>query len=228
MRARRSVIVLGLALGATVTSAGWTGPASAADLQPSHLETVASPPGVVGTESGPQLSIAIDDGHTSTAAGDSLTYAIVVKNLSSSAADGLHVTQTMPAGLTYVSADAGGALQGDKVSWNLTIGGSGEATLHTTASLGSTPSEVLRLAPVACASASVDGPPIVCASHSDQLPAGAAADSAKQAAPAAAESASSRPGWVFGITALLVIVAIAALGAAVVRRRRSEPSSPTS
>jgi uncharacterized repeat protein (TIGR01451 family) len=49
----------------------------------------------------PQLSIAVDNGHTSTTAGETLDSAITIRNLGSTEVIDLMVTQTMPAGLVF-------------------------------------------------------------------------------------------------------------------------------
>jgi uncharacterized repeat protein (TIGR01451 family) len=164
------------------------------------------------TKPAPQLSIAIDNGRTSAAAGDTLDYAITIRNLGTADVVGLTVTQSMPTGLSLEAADSAGTEQAGGVSWTMDLATAGEAVLHSSMTVTDTPPELLRLATVACASMSVTGPPIVCAAHSDQLPAGASA--------AAAAAAASSPGllrWyvVGGIAVVLVAVSVVVL----VRRR---------
>ena len=171
------------------------------------------------TEPAPQLSIAVDNGRTSAAAGDTLDYAITIRNLGTTDVAGLTVTQSMPAGLSLKSADSAGTEQAGGVGWTIDLAAAGEAVLHSTMAVTDTPPELLRLATVACASMSAGGPPIVCASHSDQLPAGASAEAA--AAAAAAPSSGLLQWYVAGgIAVVLVAVSVVV----VVVRRRTAPA----
>jgi len=171
-----------------------------------------------GTVPAPQLSIAIDDGQTTAAGGDSLTYTISVKNLGTTPVDGLQVTQTMPAGLTFVSADGGGSVDAAGVRWTVDLGAAGDVTLHTTTTVSSPPTDVLRLASVACASTDAAGPPIVCASHSDLLPAGAAELEAAGAPGPTSSASSGRPWYLGGVIVAVVVVGVGALLVALRRR----------
>jgi uncharacterized repeat protein (TIGR01451 family) len=128
----------------------------------------------------PQLSIAIDDGATTAKVGDTMHYTIVVKDLGAEAVSGLRVTQSLPPGLTFVSADAGGVPDHAQVQWRVNLKSSRAVTLRTIMRVKATPGTLLRLASVACAR-TAGSTPIVCATHSDQLPAGAAAEAARNA-----------------------------------------------
>src|SRR5664279_5692555 len=75
----------------------------------------------VGAPAGPQLSIAVDNGHTSAAVGDAFTYTITVANLGTTDIPGLFMTQTVPTGLTFGSADSGGTAESDTVTWNVDL-----------------------------------------------------------------------------------------------------------
>jgi len=167
----------------------------------------------------PQLSIAVDNGRTSTRPGDKLTYSIVVSNLGTTTIKGLRVTQSVPAGLKLVTTDPAGVAKAGSVSWRLDLRATAKATIHTTMTVTNTPAELLRLATVACASLSAGKTPIVCASHSDQLPAGAAAEASKRTA-SQPGSSSGRVGWSVG-GGLVLVAGVAAL---VARRRRSARS----
>jgi uncharacterized repeat protein (TIGR01451 family) len=130
------------------------------------------------TPSAPQLSIAVDNGQTSAAVGDRLSYTVTVRNLGSAPVRGVRVSQTMPPGLRFESAGSRGVAKAGTVNWTLNLKATGSTTLHTSGTVTKTPAELLRLATVACVRLSDKGPPTVCASHSDQLPAGAAAEAA--------------------------------------------------
>ncbi len=186
---RAACVVAGVALAALLTAApaGATGTGAAPKAAPAA----------------PQLSIAVDDGRTSTTAGETLEYAITIRNLGTAGVRDLQVTQTLPAGLSLEKADAAGSQRAGSVGWTLDLAAAGNVVVHSTTKVSDTPPELLRLATVACASMSAGGPPIVCASHSDQLPAGATAE-------AAARAPSIGPAWwyVAGGIGLLAAVAL--------------------
>ena len=172
----------------------------------------------------PQLSITVDNGRTSTTAGDTLDSAVTIRNLGSSAVTGLLVTQTVPAGLVFGSADTDGVAGPEGISWTMDLAPTAETVVRSTMTVSDTPPELLRMATVVCAALSSDGPPIVCASDSDQLPAGAAAEAAvaaeESASASSASSASSavQLGWYVAGGAALAVAAVAVL--LLVRRRR--------
>jgi uncharacterized repeat protein (TIGR01451 family) len=166
---------------------------------------------------GPQLSVAIDDGQSSAAVDDELTYAITVQNLGDAPVDGLVVTQTRPDGLAFGSADAAGADRDGFVRWVVDVPATGKVVVHSTMTVTKTPKTLLRIASVACAAESADAAPLVCATDSDQLPAGASATTADEPGHHRDGPSSDTP-WALAGAAAAVAVAIAAL---VVRRRRS-------
>lgn len=130
----------------------------------------------------PRLSISVDNGRTAAQEGDRLTYTVTVRNLGTAGARNLHLTQSLPPGLKFVSTDGHGAARHGQIVWSANVGVGKDVTFHTTAKVQDTPDDLLRLATVACASTGADSKPIVCATHSDQLPAGAAAaEAARQA-----------------------------------------------
>lgn len=163
----------------------------------------------------PQLSISVDNGRTTAAEGDTLDYTVTVRNLVATEVRGLTVRQTMPVGLELTSAEPGHTVESGAVSWGLDLQAGGEATFRSTLTVKDTPPDLLRLATVACASISTDGPPIVCATHSDQLPAGAAAE-ADRAVQNPDASTGSDGWWYAAGGGVLVIVALATL---ILRRR---------
>jgi uncharacterized repeat protein (TIGR01451 family) len=124
----------------------------------------------------PQLSISIDNATSSVQPGDELTYSVTIKNLGPEPVESLVVTQSLPPGLVFESADSQGTSTTELVTWTLTLEANSEAVLTSTTTVGTTPETLLRLASVACARTSTDGPPVVCATDSDQLPAGAATE----------------------------------------------------
>jgi uncharacterized repeat protein (TIGR01451 family) len=169
---------------------------------------------VAAPRTAPQLSIAVDDHQTSASEGDTLGYAIIVKNLGGQRVSGLHVSQTVPAGLVLRRADAQGVAGHRQVSWRVTLAPGSTKTLHTTMEVQATPKDLLRLASVACAGVTSNRP-IVCATHSDQLPAGAVA---ARAVTRASGSSHVRTIWMGGGLAGLLIAA-GGVVALVVRRR---------
>ncbi len=174
-------------------------------------------PTPVPTPTGPQLSIAIDDGRPSARDGDRLTYVITVRNLGAAAAPGLAVSQSIPSGLTVSSADHGGTVHGGQIMWTVTVKPGETAKLTSIGTLGATGPQLLRLASVACAAPRAGQRATVCATDSDLLPAGAAATAPRRPASA------SRLPWVISGAVAAVLVTAAAF---VVIRRRRKPLAP--
>lgn len=166
----------------------------------------------------PQLSIAVDNGVQATDKGDKLTYAVTVTNLGSDKIEDLVVTQTVPVGSTFVSADSDGAHAKQAVSWELNLKATKKVVLHTSLKVASTPDSLLRLATVVCAQVTTKGTPIVCASDSDLLPAGAAAElTAVRVDPASWGQVVTDRRWWFGGAGLVGVIAA---GAVLLPRRR--------
>lgn len=163
----------------------------------------------------PQLAIAVDDGRTSATAGDEPSYAITVRNLGTTDADELRISQTVPTGLSLISADHEGAVAPAQVTWMVNLKQGERITLTTVGRVGPTDAELLRLAVVACATAKDGSRPLVCATDSDLLPAGAAAR---------APASSSRLPWY--AAALAALLAVVGLTAFVVWRSRRRPGPP--
>ena len=201
---------------------------TAASADPAITESAIADPVVAAVGQAPvspQLSIAIDNGRTSTTIGDILDYVITVQNLGTADVDGLFIAQSVPSGLDFGTADAGGTADASDITWNLDLKASTTATFHTTMTVTATPAELLRLASVVCASSSADGPPIVCAAHSDQLPAGAAAEAAATAlAGDATTPASGISSWWYLGGGIGLVVVVAALAVLLVRRRAASPT----
>jgi uncharacterized repeat protein (TIGR01451 family) len=124
------------------------------------------------TSPDPRLSITIDDGRTTAAAGTRLTYTITVGNLGTTDITGLAVTQSMPPGLELESADSLGGAHAGHVAWSVNVQATATTAVHSTMAVYETPPDLALLASVACASAAEGRRPIVCATHSDRLPAG--------------------------------------------------------
>ncbi|AWS40597.1 DUF11 domain-containing protein [Streptosporangium sp. 'caverna'] len=164
----------------------------------------------------PRLSISVDNGRTAAQEGDRLTYTVTVRNIGTAGARNLHLTQSLPPGLKFVSTDGHGAVRHGQIVWSADVRAGKDVTFHTTAKVQDTPDQLLRLATVACASTGADAKPIVCATHSDELPAGAAA---AEAARLAANPATGTLRYVLmGIGLLIVAVA----GTLVARRARRQ------
>jgi uncharacterized repeat protein (TIGR01451 family) len=95
---------------------------------PLDISVLGSPSGVAITPT-PYFVIEKIAQPAPVAAGGTLVYTINFENRGSAHATGVTVTDTVPAGLTFVSATAGGAPSGGNVVWNigdLGIGGVGE------------------------------------------------------------------------------------------------------
>ncbi len=199
----------------------------------SAQSTSATPNAAPAATSGPQLSIAVDNGRKSAAFGESLKYVLTITNLGSVEVKGLRVTQSVPGGLTLVEADGGGRLKSGSIGWNVDLKAARAVTFHVTMRVSATPKDLLRVATVACASLPAGPAPIVCASHSDRLPAGAAAAAA--AASSVAVSGAGNPdvalasgprasGWHRTVWLLIPAVIIVLFVAVFIQRRRRSAS----
>jgi uncharacterized repeat protein (TIGR01451 family) len=176
----------------------------------------------------PQLNISIDNGQTSVDIDDELVYTVTVRNVGTAAVAALEVTQTVPPGLRFESADGEGLEEGGAVRWVVDLPPDGEATLHSTLTVTTTPDELLRLATTACAGPSDAERPLVCATHSDELPAGARA-AALDAEPAPDDPSSGRRAWLVagvGVAAVLAVLVVVLRGRRVARARRRAHARP--
>ncbi|HUK67817.1 MAG TPA: DUF11 domain-containing protein [Streptosporangiaceae bacterium] len=172
---------------------------------------------------GPGLSIGVDDGRQFAKPGDLLTYTVKIQNIGSTNARGLDVVQTLPAGMTLISASKHGAAQAGQVRWQLNLPAGHADTFGVIGKVGHTPSQLLRLATIACASTGTGVKPLVCAAHSDELPAGAAAAAdARDAAGAAADSRGI--GFLLPTGVTLLLAAAAITGWLFLRRRARRAS----
>lgn len=200
-----------------------------ADSVPSEATSVDSDPTAVATPdvadaldpAMPQLSVTIDNGRASADVGDRLDYTVTVQNLGTADMSGLVVRQTQPAALQIESADADGAKEPGQVTWTVDLGRGETKTFHSTMTVESTPSELLRLASVACVSPSKEAPPLVCATHSDQLPAGAAAEADQAAMAQTSVPTEQNRMWWYVAGAIVVVIVAAVLVVVMIRRRRN-------
>ena len=129
----------------------------------------------------PALTISVSDGRTAANPGDQLTYLVSVRDGGTVSAQHLKITQTLSAGLDFLSASPHGKAASGLVTWSAGIPAGGTKTFRVMARVTRTPARLLRLAAVACASAEGSSRPLVCAAHLDRLPVATAA-SASQAA----------------------------------------------
>jgi uncharacterized repeat protein (TIGR01451 family) len=195
------------------------GAAPAGQASKAGTTTTLAAPRATAARQATQLSIAISNGRKRVKAGDSITYTVSVTNQGTAAVKRLRVVQSVPPGLTFRSADQDGTADRSGVHWDVDLKVAGKVTRRSTMTVTKTPSQLLRLATVACASMSIKAPPIVCAADSDVLPAGAAAQAAapkpKHATVAAASSSSSKRPLVM----LVALLVLAIAGTLLIRRR---------
>ena len=170
----------------------------------------ASPP------AGPGLSISVTDGRTAVKPGDQLTYRVSVKDGGTLSAPSLKITQTLPAGLKFLSASRHGVAANGQVAWFTGIPAGGAETFSVVTRVTRTPAQLLRLAAVACAAARGSARPIVCAAHLDQLPAVAAAPAPK----ASGSPGRVLPAYAGGALAVLAVGALIMIVGRRARRRR--------
>jgi uncharacterized repeat protein (TIGR01451 family) len=215
----------------TAASAAAAGPASphpsqsAAAAHPSHsATTVQPPPAGAASAHAPELSIGVSDGRQHVQSGDLVTYAVKIHNIGKKNAPRLRVVQTLPVNMKLISASKHPAAHAGHLTWQLHLAAGRTDTFHVVGRVGQTPGQLLRLATIACANAGSSLRPIVCAAHSDELPAGAVAAAHASTAGAAAKSL---PGYVRPLGAALVL-AVAASGCWLVflrTRRRGRRAS---
>jgi uncharacterized repeat protein (TIGR01451 family) len=134
----------------------------------------------------PGLTISVSDGRTAAKAGDQLTYLVSVRDGGVRSTPHLKVTQTLSAGLEFLSASSHAKAGDGQVAWNADIPAGGTRTFRVVARVTRTPARLLRLAAVACVAAQGGSRPIVCAAHLDRLPADTAASAAQPARPTGA------------------------------------------
>ncbi|MFJ6197287.1 hypothetical protein [Micromonospora sp. NPDC092111] len=157
-----------------ITMAAWTIVAPAIVL-PASTSSAAPKPSASVDAKQPLLSIGVDNGRTEVTVGDQLTYQTKIRNVGATDAKQLEISQSLPVGLRLVTAKDHGKATDGSVTWRIDLKAGQESTLTTVAEVTETPDELLRLATVACATAKGGEKPLVCATHSDLLPAGAAA-----------------------------------------------------
>jgi uncharacterized repeat protein (TIGR01451 family)/fimbrial isopeptide formation D2 family protein len=98
----------------------------------------AGPATAVVTIAAPALSVAKSGSPNPVKAGQTVTWTITVTNTGLQAASGVSVADIVPAGLTFVSADAGGSLVAGVVTWSgLSVPSAGSLTLHWTGTVAS-------------------------------------------------------------------------------------------
>ena len=169
-----------------------------------------------GGANAPALSIGVDDGRQAAKPGDLLNYTVKIQNIGTTGAKGLDVVQTLPTGLKLISASRHGAARAGHVRWRVNLPAGRTDTFGVVGRVGQTPKQLLRLATIACASTAGGIKPIVCAAHSDQLPAGAAAGAY------ARHTAVGHTGGyvrVIGMTLLLAVIAAIGVRSLLARRR---------
>jgi uncharacterized repeat protein (TIGR01451 family) len=167
---------------------------------------------------GPVLTISVSDGRTAANPGDNLTYLVRVRDGGTARARHLTITQTLSAGLDFISASPRATAVGGRVSWPASIAAGATQTFRVVARVTRTPARLLRLAAVACASAEGGSRPIVCAAHLDRLPAAMAAPAPRAAGTRAAGTWAAAP--LPYAAAALVVLAASALAFLVRRRAR--------
>ncbi|CAO5163181.1 DUF11 domain-containing protein [Frankia sp. AiPs1] len=146
---------------------------------------------------GPELAIGIDDGHTSVGVGDRVTYTVKIRNIGTVNAKDLLITQTLPAGARFVSAERNGVIRAGAVAWRTDLAAGRDTALVVHAEVTKTSPGQQRLASVVCATTDGTSRPIVCAADSDRLPAGGAAGASDTGA--GSHAAGGPHGWLVAL-----------------------------
>jgi uncharacterized repeat protein (TIGR01451 family) len=153
----------------------------------------------------PELSIGVSDGRQHVQPGDLVTYAVKIHNIGKRNVPHLRIVQTLPAGMKLISATRHPAAHAGQLTWKLGLAAGRTGKFRVVGKVGQTPGQLLRLATIACAEIGTSARPVVCAAHSDELPAGAvAAAHASHAAAAGSQLGFLRP---FGAALALAVVA---------------------
>jgi uncharacterized repeat protein (TIGR01451 family) len=203
-------------------------PSGPATPGPGPSATVsAKPPAVAGTATHKvQLSIGVTDSRQRVQAGDLVTYAVKVDNIGKKNAPRLSIVQTLPAGLKLISASRHPAVHAGQLTWRLSLAAGHTSKFRVVGKVGKTPQQLLRLATIACATTGTSPRPIVCAAHSDELPAGAVAVAQASQAAVAAKSGGGADGYLRPAGAVLVLVIAAGGGLLLFRRRQAGRRQP--
>lgn len=160
----------------------------------------------------PALSIKVDDDTTKTKAKQVHTYTVKLRNLGSTNLRQMVLTETLPVGMSLISATDGGALNGadGQIVWTVDVLVGQEVTRTIKARVDKLPAGH-GIASTACARLAGSNVPVVCSTDLDQLPTEA------ELAAAAGTTAT-----LYGITASLLV---AGGGAWYVRRRRKNATA---
>jgi uncharacterized repeat protein (TIGR01451 family) len=202
-------------------AAAHPGASATARPHPSPSATVsAKAPVAVGTTAHTlQLSIGVTDSRQRVQSGDLVTYAVEVHNIGKRNAPRLNIVQTLPAGLTFISASRHPARRADQLTWRLSLPAGHTSKFRVQGKVGKTPAQLLRLATIACATTGASTRPIVCAAHSDELPAGAVA-AAQASQDASSGTATAPQDRYLGPAIAAVVLVIGTTGYFLIRRRR--------
>ncbi|CUU59673.1 conserved repeat domain-containing protein [Parafrankia irregularis] len=141
------------------------------------LAATAATPTPDQRQSGPSLTITVDDGSAAVREGDRRTYTTTIRNIGTTDAEDLVVTLSLPPGTRVDSAD-GDAFVDDSVVWQADIPRGQTSTFVASLKVGQVPPNQLRLAVVSCVALEDADRPVVCAADSDVLPSAAATDAA--------------------------------------------------
>ncbi len=149
--------------------------------------------------------------------GDQLTYLVSVQNSGTRNTPHLTITQTLPAGLKFLSASGHGVVAGGQIAWSAGLPAGRTETFRVVTLVTRTSARTLRLAAVACAAAPGSNRPIVCAAHLDRLPGPAATVSTTRASGSSGLSPLGYAGAALGV---LVLGGLAVLFGRRMRLRR--------
>jgi uncharacterized repeat protein (TIGR01451 family) len=215
-RSTRTSVALVAGLIATLF-APFSGPGVTAAATASASAGTPRPAPSVPSPTVPGLSITVSDGQTAAKAGDRLTYVVNVRDAGPAAAPHLKITQSLSAGLEFLSASPHGVATAGQVAWPASIPAGRSETFNVVARVTRTPAQLLRLAAVACAAPEGSQRPIVCAAHLDRLSAAVTAATPRPGGPA---SGSLLRYIAAGLAALAVLVAGVIAGRRVRLRRQ--------
>lgn len=117
----------------------------------------------------PALSIKVDDGVVKTKNRQVHTYQVLLRNLGPVDLAGMTLVETLPPGMSALSATGGGAVRGADVSWTVDLPAGQSLTRTVRARVDKLPSGH-GLAATACALLADSTVPVVCSTDMDRLP----------------------------------------------------------
>ena len=127
---------------------------------------------VAVVETGPVLTLAVEDNVDPVTAGDTIRYTVTYGNPGLLATSGTTLTFPVPANTTFVSATGGGSESGGTVTWNLgtlPAGETGEWHVEVTAGNGLSSGDILAVDAATISGSTVEAVPVALQANAQEL-----------------------------------------------------------